>query len=414
MINSYPITQNDLAYLCGCFYLETNALIKPEDSWHKSNFEKEKEEWFFNSNFYYKYFIDLFYPDSITKSQYRKCSHYIYPVNKELTHGTHHFIVKEINLYLLPFNFAIYTILIDQSGSNIHQNKNCLKCIRNNSSYSDKSISSEFLNVLNPIVKLYNSTRNNNSPQIQALKDYSRLTQNGDKFKIFHIVTLEQSSTASINNDLLFEIGTFDSINNYSSEYHDQILHNNKLSIFNNWTALALFDTFTILGDSNIQNDYLNDFKLHYFKYIYLNEFYVRNFMFHANARFRECNARISQIENEFKIFKRYFYFSKIAHNFILQELHDKIDSSLKIEHEFSQLQNYLQDERQRSEKINEKRFNTIINIITFTTLFSAIWDGTCLLEEVSGYQAKSIAIFLITIVTGIFVFFKLHLNSKK
>lgn len=414
MANSYPIAQNDLAYLCGCFCLENNmSQTKLEEPWHKSDLKIEKEEWFFNSNFYYKYFIDLFYSDSITKSQYRKCDHYIYPVNKEIIFDKHQFTVKEINLYLLPFNFAIYTILVDQSGKNIHQNKECLKSIRNNSSY--ESVSDDFLDILNPIVGLYNSTRNNNSAKIQSPKDYNMLTQNGDKLKVFHIVALEQSSANFIDDNLLFEIGTFDSINNYSTEYYNQILSNNKLSIFNNWTALALFDTFTILAEPNIQNNYLDDFKLHYFKYIYLNEFYVRNFMFHANAKFRECNAKIPQIENEFKLFKRYFYFSRIAHNFSLQELHDKIDSSLKIEHEFNQLQNYLQDERQRTEKINEQRFNIIINIITFTTLFSAIWDGTCLINAIyTDGEEKNIAFFLIAIVSCIFIIFKLRPNPRK
>lgn len=414
MTNSNLIAENDLAYLCGCFCLETNiSQLKLGEPWQRADLEKEKKEWALNSNFYYKYFIDLFYPHSITKSHYRQCDHYICPVNKELTYIKEKTVlIKEINLYILPFNFVVYTISVEQNGKNLNQNMECLRYIRNNSLYD--SISKPFLDVLTPIVDLYNSTRHSSSPQIQTPSDYNMLTQNGDKLKVFHIVSLQKSSKETISDTLLFEIGTFDSKSNYSEEYFNQIISNNKLSIFSNWTALALFDTFTILSNPNIDENFREDFKLHYFKYIYLNDFYVRNFMFHANAKFRESNANIPKIEDEFKTFKHYFYFSRIAHNFSLQELHDKIDSSLKIEHEFNQLQSYLQDERQRTEKINEKRFNAIINIITFTTLFSAIWDGTCLIETITCCPPQRIAFYLISIVLVVLVFIRFRLSKKR
>jgi len=81
--------------------------------------------------------------------------------------------------------------------------------------------------------------------------------ENGNKLKLFQIVEIESSKlTEKEQDELLFELGTLAHIDSYngnsftspSQEYFDKIMKHNKISVFNNWKGLSLFDTFTVLS----------------------------------------------------------------------------------------------------------------------------------------------------------------------
>ena len=219
---------------------------------------------------------------------------------------------------------------------------------------------------------------------------YSDLVCTGNKLKAFQIVGANR-----LSDELLYELGTMSPIGcggthahglSPSQSYYEAVMAQNSVSAFRNWKALALFDSFTVLGLLD-KPDAWKWWRDSYFRFIYIHALYQKTQLFVVNNRFRsdaadgKCGGLLQQMKDQ----EHWYAFSNISYNFLPQLIYKSIDTGLEIASEREQLHHYLVQEAERQDMLGERRIGKLIVALTLLTVFSALYDGTSLVCDTFG-----------------------------
>jgi hypothetical protein len=158
----------------------------------------------------------------------------------------------------------------------------------------------------------------------------------GNKFKHYSIVDFKENDFET--DALLFELGTSSKIgsisdggiNAPSEKYFNSILEN-KLSCFNNYSGLSLYDSFTIVGVNNYDRSNIyshSTWDAVYFKIFIYNQFLKSRLQIITNS-FTKDSLKSRSL---FKSFYNKYYLNKISFNFLPNEIHKTIYNSLEID----------------------------------------------------------------------------------
>ena len=158
----------------------------------------------------------------------------------------------------------------------------------------------------------------------------------GNKFKHYSIVDFKENDFQT--DVLLFELGTSSrigsisqgGINAPSEKYFNSILEN-KLSCFNNYSGLSLYDSFTIVGVNNYDRSNIyshSTWDAVYFKIFIYNQFLKSRLQIITNS-FTKDSLKSRSL---FKNFYNKYYLNKISFNFLPNEIHKTIYNSLEID----------------------------------------------------------------------------------
>ncbi|MDR1583902.1 MAG: hypothetical protein LBS55_11725 [Prevotellaceae bacterium] len=414
-------TINSIAFLCGYFSIreKSRTIESISSQWEKiRNTEKEKSEL---EKYYYPEFVNFCYQSEKSKST-KSMERYRLPINREIAISLpagkiHSLFVKSIQLFVFPYNLLIYAIEIEQNGADLNDITASLSILRNIPNYQETTpkngygasssivsnqinkedlLKTDYKEILQPIIEIYRSVAT--TPQIPSDNEsfpYSLLMENSNKLKIFHIVEIEPSEfDEKKQNNLLFELGTLAptgsyNSNNFSSpsqEYFDKIMSKNKISIFNNWKGLALLDTFTILC-SQTQPYLLDNWKNYYFGMIYIHSLFLKFYLFRINILFRKKNANVARLEKGFISFECDCCFHKISYNFLPLEIYQSLDTGMEINDERKQLYSLIEREKNVQEKQSDRKMNSLLFILTCLTIFSTVWDFTCMFNALYPYE---------------------------
>ena len=165
----------------------------------------------------------------------------------------------------------------------------------------------------------------------------SALSQfSGNKFKHYSIVDFKENDFET--DALLFELGTSSKIGSISQggitapsqKYFNSILEN-KLSCFNNYSGLSLYDSFTIIGNNNYDRSNVyshSTWDAVYFKIFIYNQFLKSRLQIITNS-FSKDSLKSRSL---FKTFYNKYYLNKISFNFLPNEIHKTIYNSLEID----------------------------------------------------------------------------------
>ena len=388
---------HNTSFLCGCFSIKENpvtiTLIDPQ--WKR--ILKTEAEKLMLEKFYYPEFVNFCCLDEASSSG-EGIDHYVFPLDINVTldlsnEKQYTLFVENIELFILPYNLLIFAIRVKQDGSELDDITKSISILRNISDYKENLLLSSWKNVLAPIKEIYKS--NTSSNYNDDTFSYFNLMEYGNKLKLFQILEIESIKQSEQEQDnLLFELGTLTPINSCgtnsffspSSEYFDKIMKNNKISVFNNWKGLSLFDTFTILSYST--NSYLRDnWTNYYFSMIYVHSLFLKFYLFQMNMLFRKKNSKISSLECEFREFERRCCFHKISYNFLPLEFYRSLDVGLEINEERQKLYHKLEQEKNIQEKEGDRKMNSLLFYLTCLTIFSTIWDFSCLFNQVYPYE---------------------------
>lgn len=391
------------AFLCGFF---TTSLSNKEigfriaDEW--TPFKADDSELEEMKDFYYGDFIDFMTGTVITYT---------------------HKIRDDIRLYVFPLGIIIFSIKVVNRNIEYNALSAMLQKMRNNCYYNPCDMQGFMDRVIEPLCLAYSKIRGNYKTTMRTgygginLIGYPFLMENGNKFKLFHIMTTsEYSSDNSVSDVLLYESGTLSREGSYKSddfmsctpEYFQTIMRKNKIAVFNNWKALALFDNFTILSGS--EQTYLTvNWENIYFGKIYLYCIFRKFYLFHLNMLFRCEENNLSALKDEYIEFERKYCFPRISYNFLPLEIMNSIEVALDINKDKDEMYCMLKQENQIREEQAERKMNKLLFFLTSLTIFSAVWDLGCLLDsmypfEISlgssmvGFRIVTLVLFLITL----------------
>lgn len=381
-------------FLCGAF--NTKGAFVPEGRWKSIITSDEQRE--LSSNYYYPEFVDFSF--GANKHSIHRFTWSIgtcIPVEVGYGDKVHSVdtSVDSITLYQAPFGLTLFSIRIDLdcSGNDVTAVASRLRSIdsvaKTNACFAET--------VLKPLMAVYRRY----SPaakSISAMADsecYQRLVEHGNKLKVFQIAVIEASEWNSQDPDeLLFELGTVAPVGSYDPEndfspskaYFDRIMEGNTVSVFNNWKALSLFDTFTLLGH-DISEGNLGNWRDNYFGMLYISELFVKFYLFRLNNDFRISHERADKLLEQFDEFEYSCWFDHVSYNFLPRLLHKAMEEGLEILPEKQRLYQMIAQQKDKREKNDDQRMNNLLFYLTLFTTFSMVWDASSLFNEMYPYE---------------------------
>lgn len=402
-------THQHIAFLCGHFKMFgiPSGQQLTHLGWEKFHLPEDIRK--IEKRFFYPEFVDFCYADETDSC----CVRYVKHINEELDitpkEKEIHFAIKEITLYLMPFKMAMFSIHLEQETDDLDDCTSLLFSLRSIDYYS--GCHETFVDkVIRPVMDVFEVLTGNKAD------NYSQLIDNGNKFRIFQIINSRDTDMAALpesdKDKLLYELATVSKIakpgetDEYSASdaYLKKVIDQNKISVFRNWSGLALMDSFTI-HSFDASNRFISNWTDSYFRMIYIHSIFQKSYLFDLNIRFRNTLAQskrswkskfqslnikrtdIGQLVDEYESFEQKCCFHKISYNFLPLEIAESIDKGLEIKEEMDQLYKVLEKEKTRRDEANDKMVNTLLFSLSLLTLFSAIWDISCLLDQMYPYS---------------------------
>jgi hypothetical protein len=270
--------------------------------------------------------------------------------------------------------------------------------LRNLSSYiGDNQSLSPFVEYgIAPLVKFYKASH---PASDEATFSVDNLLSCGNKLKLFQIVEMDEATYYDDKRDvILYEFGTMTNVKDHnlashdapSQRYFNEIVEQNLVSVFKNWTALALFDTFTMLG-TGITESVRKNWIDNYFGMIYLYNIFVKSYLFDLNNNYdaQEKDKGARDLFNEtYDLFDTHYYFPHISYNFLPRKIHIHISDALEIDTEKKRIFERINRQNDILEKQSDTKMNQLLFVMTCLTIFSAIWDACCLFNEMYPFSS--------------------------
>ena len=236
------------------------------------------------------------------------------------------------------------------------------------------------------------------------------LYHSGNKAKIFqHIQAADRSDERLFEYGSLLKFGSMDSDKPEERPdrlYFERTIAENRVAAYSNWSALALVDTFTILGDGTCAWDIRID---GYFRYIYLNCLYQKIILFDISRAFRSgdnhkyLRAQLHKTVNN----KHWYTFTQISYNFLPQMLFEAIDKGMELSKERENLAALVQDASEQSEKRAERLTNWLLTTLAVVSAMSVLFDFAEYLDKyftVAQDLSRWISLSILVIIFMIFV----------
>jgi hypothetical protein len=209
--------------------------------------------------------------------------------------------------------------------------------------------------------------------------DYS-----GSKFKLFTVIDLHDNIDEKIREELLYDIGCGAKIGSAgakeyyspSTDYFKSLLKN-KISVFSNYTILPLFDSFTVIGNNIIENDF-NSYKRKtwsqsYFRIVLFNLFIKYN-LFRYNSKLQgDSDTGEVELRDKFENFLNTYNFSHISYNFLPNLIFQNHKESLDIENELKLFQKRINRISQSIQEEQQKRSNVLLAIVGVVTSIGSV-----------------------------------------
>ena len=335
--------------------------------------------------FYFPEFVDF---------HTRKVRRFTLPVDREVTLPLRSgaevpFRVEELRLWLMPCSLAIFAVKTVFTGQAFDAVTEALNTLRNCSFYADASLGSFMEAAIQPLNALYTSLSGRELP---ADGSYTHLVENGNKFKIFQIITSPDCPAGyEERNRLLYAAGTvsrYEAAPPFSTDpaYYEQLMKAHRLGVFSSWTALALLDTVTFLGSEISpfqQGIWIED----YFGRIYIYELFRKSFLYHHNLLFRTGRRDPAVLQEELTDFERRYTFTSVSYNFLPAEVDEAIVRGLGVEKEEASLARLVAQEVTAREEESAGKRDRFLLFLTCLASLSAVWDISCLLDELINYE---------------------------
>jgi len=330
-----------------------------------------------------------------------------------------YFAVDFIDIYLYPDGIGIFTIKTHLTNNNERDDFWHL--------YSDFS---SVIRLINTNITLDTKVYKN----IYELLNIGTINQEHDfntKLKMYSVIEKEQNDNAGNSgvDELLFELGTVSKINTVKSDdfmapsedYYSRIISENKISVFKNWTALALFDSFTALIDhpkrENGTEESLfitKNFEKYYFP-VYIHNLYLKYELYKTNYEMSRSKED-SNLRNKYIELINQYYITNISYNFLPNEINTKILQALDIHDEIEFMQNKIETISQYIEEQSERESNRILNFLSVISVISAVWDGISFWEKLrtAGPEDKIfVTVSLIVSLTVAILIISLYFRRK-
>ena len=278
--------------------------------------------------------------------------------------------VMDSRLDLFDDGFGLFTlnIKIQTEKVDLFKYSDAAFLTRNFETYIEHTHYEKWHEYIEKEVLLGSSTRG----QSIKVDEYS-----GSKYKLFMVLDLPELVDKETIQSLLFDMGTLAKVGSaiettYDSmdkDYVSQLVNNNSISVYNNWQALALLDSFSIVGNKILDAPFKKETYNSIYYGIYLYCLFIKYSLFKYNFEIADLDE---DRRSHFQDFLAKYYFNYISYNFLPTEIFNKIRAALDIEKELTLLNEKIVAVGQKIQEEQQERTNKILEIVTVLTSISS------------------------------------------
>ena len=223
----------------------------------------------------------------------------------------------------------------------------------------------------------------------------------GSKFKLYTIidcaVDLDERAPLLYDMSTVSTLGSSISTSLWapSKQYYDELM-GTKISFFNNWDAICLFDSFTCIGTGQLNNEgSVKSWDYTYFR-IYLYRLFFKYNLYRYNSSVQDDPVKL---RNEFESFLSDYNLSNISFNFMANEIFNKTGDALDITLELDAFQSRINRLSTTIQEKKQSKTNNLLKIVTFLGALSSIQPFLILLDPLKNYlNLSSVSIYSILI----------------
>ncbi len=371
---------NSIIRISGIFESDLNSVTdrKFKEAGYIDETIKDQQ---FHKNYWYPEFRDIFFRKEnketavriLVKSCNEKVTFLRRNQEKEVVKKTQTTINSK-EVYLFPNGLHFFSISFDTSGLSLVDISDLTFSIRNFTAELEGYKECEWVKwVENEVIagiKIYSTWDQKTIP----VDEYS-----GSKFKLYSVVDLEPNDSINqqVIDELLYDIGCVAKIGSAGgkeyfspSESYYNLLLKDKISAFNNYAMLPLFDTFTTVGFGILSND---------FSHITYNETYFRIYLFNLFIKYNlyrynsDMHLDSVKTRNQFEKFLNNYNISTISYNFLPNLIFEKHRKSMLVEEELAKFEERINRISQAIQEEQQKRSNMLLAVVGAMTSISSI-----------------------------------------
>jgi hypothetical protein len=186
-------------------------------------------------------------------------------------------------------------------------------------------------------------------------------------------------------------------------DYYHKVMNDNVLKIYDNWRALALNETFTVLCDQTLRKGELEEMVTSRYK-LFVSVVYQKTFIFYENMYFQ--NESISQdMEDEILEFNRFFNITLPTYNEVPLMFYNKMREAMGVVQVYDVLSDKITTSTRQQSERRERSFNGAVGFLAVFAIFSAAIDYISLLKTyhgryyLPGWNIHILDIFIVSIV---------------
>lgn len=351
----------------------------------------------FHKNYWYPEFRDIFFrkenKETAARILVNDCNEKVTFIrrnkDREVIKNTQA-IIKSKEVYLFPNGLHFFSISFDTTGMSLLNISDLTFSSRDFTAelegYKEKEWVKWVENEVIAGIKIYSTWDQKTIP----VDEYS-----GSKFKLYTVVDLEPNDSINqqVIDELLYDVGCVAKIGSAGgkeyfspSESYYNLLLEDKISAFNNYAMLPLFDTFTTVGFGILSNDFSH---ITYNEtYITYNETYFRIYLFNLFIKYNlyryNSDMRLDSVKtrNQFEKFLNNYNISTISYNFLPNLIFEKHRKSMLVEEELAKFEERINRISQSIQEDQQNRMNTLLGIVGLVTSIGSVEPAIELLES--------------------------------
>lgn len=206
----------------------------------------------------------------------------------------------------------------------------------------------------------------------------------GSKLKLYTVIDLAENVPS--REQLLFDLATSSPLGSGSGEglwapspVYYQTLLKEKIAPFNNWEALCLFDSFTCIGNGQLNGLNYSTWELTYCR-IYLFQLFFKYNLYRYNSDIHDAPVKL---RNDFEQFLSTYKMSHISFNFLPNEIFEKIGRSLDINNELKAFEQRITQLSSKIQEEKQSKTNTLLQIVSVLTAISSAEPAIDFLQKI-------------------------------
>ena len=351
----------------------------------------------FIKNYWYPEFRDIYFfkaedsSSTILHKTFNKELTFVVRTNKDKTEKQCiQATVGEIELFLFPNNLHFFSIELTIDSKLLSSYSDLLFCTRNfHAEINDNGNDFIWVNwIEDQILEGIKISTDLTASKVKV-DEYS-----GSKFKLFSVIDLEDDIDYKTRTELIYDMGSVAKIGTAggneayspSASYFEKLMKN-KISVFNNYDILPLFDTFTVLGkgllDGDKKSPHTTTWSQLYFR-IFIHNLVIKFNLFRFNSEMIDDSVKV---RDQFEAFLNAYNVSHISYNFLPNLIYQEHRNTLDIEPELKKFQDRINRISQAIQEQKQSRSNLLLGIVGVFTSISSVGP---ILSVINNFQQKS------------------------